>query len=71
MHIHRPLLDVDVRSPNTIQKLRATVDTIGVRHQEMQQPVFCRPQTDFLSVGTHPMTNRIEFEAACPDDFVL
>ena len=38
VHVHRAFLHENVVTPDLIQQLRARVDALGMRHEEVQQP---------------------------------
>src|SRR5688572_17689172 len=63
MDVHGALLDEHVVPPDVVQKLGARVHTVGMRHEEMQQPELGRPQDERVAPGAHPVADRVEPEA--------
>ena len=63
MNVHRPLLDKDMITPNLIKQLGATMDALGVRHEEMQHAKFCWSKLKRLAIAENTMGNRINAQA--------
>src|SRR5258708_23710782 len=73
VHVDGAFFHVDVASPHAIEQLLATVYTVGVQHEELQQPVLGRSQGHGPARGTHPGAGAIVQQAAGDDrlGFVL
>jgi hypothetical protein len=63
MHVHGALFHVSIASPDTIEQLTAGEDALGVAHEEMQQAVFGRTESNLALTGAHPMTGVVELQA--------
>src|SRR5689334_2568971 len=68
--VDRALLDEHVVAPDAVEQLRAAVDALGVRHQEVQQLELGRADPDLAAVADDPPRRRIERERADLDDGV-
>ena len=62
--IDRALFDIDVTAPHAIEKLRAAVNAIGMQHEELEEPIFGRPERDLGFAYGDLMASRIELEPA-------
>ena len=60
MHVHRAFLDENVVTPDLIQQLRARVDALGMRHEEVQQPELGGSELDRLAVAGDAVARGIE-----------
>ena len=69
VHIHRTVFYIDIGAPHIIQQLLAAVHSLGMGHEEMQQPELGRPHVYCLLVDRYPMGNRIQAQALDIDHF--
>jgi hypothetical protein len=64
VHVDGALLDVVVAAPHVVEQLRARVDAVGVRHEEMQQPVLGGADVHRLVAGVHAVRGAVQAQPA-------
>ena len=60
MHIHCALVNFDTHAPDSIQQLRACINTTGFFHQLFQEAEFRWPQMDFTARAMHAPAGAIK-----------
>ena len=60
MHVDGAFFDEDVIAPHLIEQLGAAENALGVRHEEMQQTEFGRPQIERAPGDVDPMCARVD-----------
>ena len=71
VNIDGALFDIDVRTPDAIEKLGATVNALGMGHEKVQQAVFGGSEPDLGACSQYPMPGRIQLQRACGNDLVI
>src|SRR5689334_4989325 len=64
MHVDGTLVDIDVVAPNAVEQLLARVDTAGVAHQVLEQPVLGGAQVDLTTTATDAVAGAVELKVA-------
>src|SRR5687768_13946026 len=70
MNVNRAFFDKNIVTPHLIQELDARVDPLWMRHHEMQQSKFSRPQRHRHAVCAHSVADRIESQPASFDHII-
>src|SRR5665647_873994 len=64
MHIHGALVDIDVAAPDAVEQLLAAEHAARMLQEELQEPVFGRPEVDRTAGAGDAALLAVEFDVA-------
>ena len=64
MDVDRPLVDIDVVSPDAVEQLLAREHAPGRLHEELQQAEFGGPEMDLASAPAHAARLAVELDVS-------
>src|SRR3954470_13093671 len=70
MDVHRAVLDEDVVAPDVVQDLRASVDAVGMGHEEMEQVELGGPHFERFSIALGFSRRRVKDQPLDLDRFL-
>ena len=64
MDVDGALVDIDLGAPDAVEQLLAGEHPAGPLHQELEQPVFGRPELDLAAGARYPLLLAIKLDVA-------